>query len=42
MVIISTLAKIIFSMGGILMHYALGIGNSMRKISLGLFGLMLC
>ena len=39
MVIISIFAKIIFSMGGILMHYALGIGNSMRKISLGLFGL---
>ena len=39
MVIISTHAKIIFCMGRILMHYALEIGNSMRKISLGLFGL---
>ena len=39
MVIISIFAKIIFCMGGILMHYALGIGDYMRKISLGLFGL---
>jgi len=40
MVIIFPLAKIIFSMGEILKHHVLEIRNSMRKISLGLFGFM--